>query len=67
MSAVRPTGKLADVRTASCNHGHFFSSAAASSEWAREHRDGYVHPVEEAFRLDREVITRLGWAAVSLP
>ena len=63
MSAVRPTGELADVRADTCNHGHFFSSAAASAEWVREHPDGYVHPVEEAFRLDREVITRLGWAA----
>jgi alkylmercury lyase len=63
MSAVRPIGKLADVRAATCNHGHFFSSAAASADWVREHPDGYVHPVEDAFRLDREVIARLGWEA----
>jgi alkylmercury lyase len=63
MSAVRPIGKLADVRAATCNHGHFFSSAAASADWVRQHPDGYVYPVEEAFRLDREVITRLGWEA----
>jgi alkylmercury lyase len=63
MSAVRPIGKLADVRTATCNHGQFFSSATASADWVRDHPDGYVYPVEEAFRLDREVITRLGWEA----
>jgi alkylmercury lyase len=63
MSAVRPIGKLADVRASTCNHGHFFSSAAASADWVRDHPDGYVHPLEEAFRLDREVITQLGWAA----
>ena len=63
VSAVRPTGGLADVRTATCRHGHFFSSAAATAEWAREHPTGYVHPVEEAFGLDREVIMRLGWQA----
>jgi alkylmercury lyase len=63
MSAVRPTGKLADVRVDTCSHGHFFSSAAASADWARKHPDGYVHPVKDAFRLDREVITRLGWEA----
>jgi alkylmercury lyase len=63
MSAGRPTGTLADVRASTCSHGHFFSSAAAAHQWAREHRDGYVHPVEEAFRLDREVITQLGWEA----
>jgi alkylmercury lyase len=63
MSAVRPTGTLADVRAATCSHGHFFSSAAATTEWARRHPDGYIHPVEDAFRLDRQVITRLGWEA----
>jgi alkylmercury lyase len=63
MSAVRPIGKLADVRAATCNHGHFFSSAAASANWVRDHPDGYVYPVEEAFRLDREVLARLGWEA----
>ena len=63
MSAVRPTGKLADVRADTCDHGHFFASADASADWVREHPDGYVHPVKEAFRLDREVITRLGWEA----
>jgi alkylmercury lyase len=63
MSALRPIGKLADMRAATCNHGHFFSSAAASANWVRQHPDGYVYPVEEAFRLDRGVITRLGWEA----
>jgi alkylmercury lyase len=63
MSALRPIGKLADMRADTCNHGHFFSSAAASANWVRQHPDGYVYPVAEAFRLDREVITRLGWEA----
>lgn len=63
MSAVRPTGRLADVRAATCSHGHFFSSAAATTEWAGRHPDGYIHAVEDAFRLDRQVITRLGWEA----
>ena len=63
MTAVRPTGRLADVRATTCSHGHFFSSAAAATDWTREHPDGYVHPVAEAFRLDRQVIERLGWEA----
>lgn len=63
MSAVRPSGRLVDLRAATCSQGHFFSSAAAATDWAREHPDGYIHPVEEAFQLDRQVITRLGWAA----
>jgi alkylmercury lyase len=63
VSAVRPAGTLADVRTTTCAHGHFFSSPAAAGGWAHQHPDGYIHTVEDAFRLDREVITRLGWAA----
>jgi alkylmercury lyase len=63
MSAVRPAGRLADVRATACSHGHFFSSAAAATKWTRQHPDGYVHPVKEAFRLDRHVIQRLGWEA----
>jgi alkylmercury lyase len=61
MSAVRPRGRLADLRSATCAHGHFFSSIAATAAWADAHPDGHVHPVEEAFRLDRQVIERLGW------
>jgi alkylmercury lyase len=63
VSAVRPPGKLAEVRTATCQLGHFFSSRAAAAQWADEHPDGHIHPVEEAFRLDREVIDRMGWNA----
>jgi hypothetical protein len=51
------------VRSATCDHGHFFSSIAATAAWADAHPGGHVHPVEEAFRLDREVITQLGWDA----
>jgi alkylmercury lyase len=63
VSAVRPTGTLADVRTATCALGHFYSSPAAAARWAGEHPDGYILPVDEAFRLDRRVITQLGWDA----
>jgi alkylmercury lyase len=63
VSAVRPTGTLADVRTATCELGHFYSSPAAAARWADEHPDGYILPVDEAFRLDRRVITQLGWDA----
>jgi alkylmercury lyase len=65
MSAVRPPGLLADVRADTCDHGHFFSSLAATNAWAEAHPDGHIYPVEEAFRLDRQVIQRLGWAAPS--
>jgi alkylmercury lyase len=63
VSAVRPPGQLADVRADTCDHGHFFSSRAASAAWTDAHPDGFVYPVEEAFRLDRQVIKQLGWDA----
>jgi alkylmercury lyase len=65
MSAVRPPGRLADVRADTCDHGHFFSSVAATTAWADTHPNGHIYPVEEAFRLDRQVIRQLGWAAPS--
>ena len=64
MSAVRPPGRLADVRSTTCNHGHFFSSITTTAAWSDAHPDGHLYPVEEAFRLDRQVITQLGWDAV---
>jgi alkylmercury lyase len=63
MTAVRPRGRLADVRADTCAHGHFFSSRAAAAAWTDAHPDGHIHGVEEAFRLDREVIEQLGWEA----
>jgi alkylmercury lyase len=61
MTAVRPRGRLADVRSATCAHGHFFSSIAATAAWTDAHPDGHIYPVEEASRLDRRVIQQLGW------
>jgi alkylmercury lyase len=61
MTAVRLRGQLADVRADTCAHGHFFSSIAATAAWADAHPDGHIYPVEEAVRLDRQVIKQLGW------
>jgi alkylmercury lyase len=63
VSAVRPAGRLADVRSAICQHGQFFASPQAATQWAAEHPDGDIRPVEEAFALDREVVKQLGWDA----
>jgi alkylmercury lyase len=63
ITAVRPRGRLADVRSTTCAHGHFFSTIAAAAAWTDAHPDGHIHPVEEAFRLDRQVIRQLGWEA----
>jgi alkylmercury lyase len=65
VSAVRPAGELADVRADTCVHGHFFSSTGATTSWSEAHPDGHVLTVAEAFRLDREVIERLGWEATA--
>ena len=63
VSAVRPTGQLADVRSAICQHGQFFASPEAAARWAAEHPEGEIRPVEEAFLVDRAVVTQLGWAS----
>jgi alkylmercury lyase len=61
MSAVRPRGELENVRAQTCDHGHFFSSRAATAAWTQAHPDGHIYPVEQAFQLDRRVIEQLGW------
>lgn len=63
VTSVRPDAPIANVRTSTCDHGHFFASAAAASTWAAEHPGGHVQSVEEAFRLDKQALERLGWAA----
>jgi alkylmercury lyase len=63
MTAIRPRGRLEDVRSGTCAHGHFFSSIAATAAWSDAHPDGHIYSVEEAFRLDRQVIKQLGWEA----
>ena len=64
VTAVRPAGRMTDVRSATCDHWHFFSSIGATAEWADAHPDGHIHPVAQAFELDRQVIERLGWGPV---
>lgn len=65
VSAIRPAdpGQVADIRSECCQRGLFFSSTTAATPWADAHREGVLHPVEEAFRQDREIIKRLGWDA----
>jgi alkylmercury lyase len=65
VSAIRPAGHVGNLRANTCNHGHFFSSLAATAEWTGAHPDGHIHAVDEAFALDRQVITQLGWAAAT--
>jgi alkylmercury lyase len=65
VSAVRPADESADVRADACVHGHFFSSTGATTSWSEAHPDGHVLTVGETFRLDRQVIERLGWQAAA--
>ena len=63
VSAIRPAGEVADVRSAICRHGRFFASPQAAAQWAAEHPEGEIRPVQEAFVVDRAVVTQVGWAA----
>jgi alkylmercury lyase len=62
VSAVRPAGQVV-VRSAICRHGRFFASPQAAAQWAAEHPSAEIRPVEDAFALDRAVVTQVGWAA----
>ena len=63
VSAIRPVGRLEDVRSAICRHGQFFASPEAAARWAAEHPGVEIRPVEDAFALDRKVARRVGWEA----
>jgi len=52
---------LADIRHNVCDHGHFFASAEAASEWVSEHPDGRVLAVADAFEQSRRDVEKLGW------
>jgi alkylmercury lyase len=51
--SVVPIEHAANIRTAFCDHVHFFRSAADAGPWLREHPGGAVLPVAEAFALGR--------------
>lgn len=45
---------ITSVRTAFCNHVHFFASEHAARPWLDDHPDASVLPVAEAYDLARE-------------
>ncbi|MDQ3569181.1 MAG: organomercurial lyase [Actinomycetota bacterium] len=45
-----------------CRHGHFFSSREAATDWTRDHPEGLVLSVTEAFERTRVAWEELGWA-----
>jgi alkylmercury lyase len=60
----RHRGELVDnLRAEVCDHGHFFASPAAASDWAAEHTDGEVLALAEVFERCRQACQELGWLA----
>lgn len=54
ISLVIPDGSIADCRrSAFCNHGHFFASAAAGAHWLQDHPNGMLLTVADAHHLGR--------------
>ena len=59
ISVVIPNGSIADCRrSAFCNHGHFFATAAAAVTWLHDHANGIILPVTDAHRLGRLLADR---------
>ena len=51
--SVVPIEHAPNIRTAFCDHVHFFRSAADTGAWLGEHPGGTVLPVADAFALGR--------------
>ncbi len=51
--SVVPIEHAPNIRTAFCDHVHFFRSAADAETWLAEHPGGTVMPVAEGFALGR--------------
>ena len=59
ISVVMPKGSIMDCRrSAFCDHGHFFATAAAGEFWQHDHPDSVVLPVGMAHRLGRLLADR---------
>lgn len=56
ISLVTPDD-LTSVRTAFCNHVHFFARAEVARPWLNEHPGASVLPIAEAYDLARDLTT----------
>ncbi|WP_406690321.1 organomercurial lyase MerB [Saccharopolyspora sp. ID03-671] len=54
VSLVTP-GQCTSVRTAFCNHVHFFASSEAAQGWLSEHPDATTLPISDAFELGHQL------------
>jgi alkylmercury lyase len=52
---------VANLRADVCDHGLFFASAAAASDWVAAHPDGEILSVTDAFDKCRTACEQLGW------
>jgi alkylmercury lyase len=54
ISLVIPDGSITNCRrSAFCNHGHFFASAAVGAHWLQNHPNGLLLTVADAHHLGR--------------
>lgn len=59
VSMVLPDVRISDFREELCDEQHFFSSAAAATEWQAERPEAIVVPVSSGFVLTRLLTARL--------
>lgn len=52
---------VANLRADVCDHGHFFASGAAASDWVAAHPDGEILSVTDVFDNARKACEQLGW------
>ncbi len=52
-----------DIRHELCDHGHFFASAEAADGWVRDHPDGAVLSIRDAFVQSQRAYEQMGWDA----
>jgi alkylmercury lyase len=61
VSQRQPAAEVCDLRGEICDHGHFFASPDAASQWLEAHPDGSVLSVVQAFESARTTGEALGW------
>lgn len=61
VSQLQPAAQVCDIRGEICDHGHFFASPDAASQWLEAHPDGSVLSVAQAFESARTTCEALGW------
>ncbi|MGD9430705.1 organomercurial lyase MerB [Arthrobacter russicus] len=58
VSLINPE-EISSVRTSFCNQVHFFASPEEAEPWLKNHPEGTVIPVEEAYRLASDMAGKM--------